>query len=220
MRNNERRLPLTQLVYDVISTVGAATTTQIHEISKGYYGNINAAKQENAAPEDHVSLKYYDEERTNAMIRALCMDRKIKSFDDKYHIPFYTKDIDTRKLPALWVMLDLISNEYGCDPEMLKQIVEGNGIVDFSYIQDHSIVVNLIYIGQSDRSKIVAANQRFYDYTGCEKGKENEQGIVYVFATESLEAADMVVESKLRFPHKVALVEGDISQHPTIRYLE
>lgn len=219
MRENERVLPLTQLVYDVISSVGGITTSQIHEIAKGYYANTNAEKEMNAEPGDHVSLNFYNEERVNNMINALRMGRQIRSFNDIYHTPFYIKEIDTRKLPSLWVMLDLITNEYGCDPEMLKQIIEGNGIVDFSYIQDHKIVVNLIYILPTDKSKVVAANQRFYDYTGCEKGQEKDQDVVYVFVTESLEAADMVATSNLNFPHKIALVEGDITQKPSIRYI-
>ncbi len=211
--------PEAELIYNVISVTGAMTTSQAEEILKGYYGNLNANKDTGIINGKYVKKKKYNPDIAQNVLKHLCRTRRTKMLDEKYHIPFYKKEIDTSKLPALWVLLDLATNEYGCDPKILEQIVEGNGIIEMSYIQDAKIIVNLVYLLPTDKTKVIAAAQRFYDYTGCARGEEKDQNIVYIFVTETLEAADMVMNEKIAFHHKIALVQGDLAGHPTVKYL-
>lgn len=215
----EKMLPTTQYLYDIITATGGVTKTQVHELAKGYYATM-LAKGLLEQGNGHSRYSKYSEEVVDSIVSFLYTTRKVKILGEQYLIPYYQPEVDTKKIASLWVMMDLVTTEYGCDPDMLSQIIEGNGIVDFSYVQDASIVVNLINIQTSDRSKLIASNQRFYDYTGCAKGEEKDQNIVYIYVTESLKAADMVVDFGIKFPHKVAYVEGDLAGNPVVKYLE
>ena len=212
--------PDSELIYNLISINGVMTTTQAEDILKGYFENINANIQTGIVDGKYKKKKAYTPDTCVNILKRLCLSRRIKTIDEKYHIPFYKKDLDTRKIPSLWVLLDLATNEYGCDPKFLEQVTEGNGIIDISYIQDEKIVVNLVYVLPNDKSKVIATRQRFYDYTGCAKGEEMDQSIAYVYVTESLEAADMVASERLPFRHQIALVEGNLTGHPTIKYMQ
>ncbi len=217
--NNEHLKPEAELIYNLISVVGAMTTTQAETIIEGYYNNVNASREIGIINGKYVKEKKLFPDTCEQILKHLCRTRRTKIIDEKYHIPFYKNEVDTKKLPSLWVLLDLATNEYGCDPSLLQQVVEGNGIIDFSYIQDEQIIVNVIYVLPTDKSKVIASKQRFYDYTGCSKGEEKNQKIAYIYVTESLEAADMVNNENIAFHHKIALVQGDLTEHPTVRYI-
>lgn len=185
-----------ELIYDLICSVGSVTTSQVKRVLSNTRSN----------PEN--------------LVKSLCRMRYTKWIGENYSIPYYTSKINKGSIYCLWAMLDLISDENGnLAIEKLQNIIEGNGIVQFSYIQNDNTVVNMVYLTASDNAKVAASTQRFYDYSGAKKGEEKSAGIVYLFVTCSEEMAVKVKESNLNYPHKIAFLSGDIDNNPVIKFL-
>jgi len=186
-----------QLLYELICKVGSITTPQAARVLKNTHSD----------PEN--------------IVKFLCMKRYTKWLNELYSIPFYRSEVNLGAINCLWVLLDLISDNEGVitNEDALEQIIEGNGIVDFSYIQNSSKVVNMINVKESDFSKIVASKQRFYDYTGVQVGEEKKAGVVYIYVTSSKEMVTEIKNSNITFPYKIAFLEGDLANGPTVTYL-
>lgn len=185
-----------EIIYELICRIGTITTAQAEKVLNG----------RRCTPE--------------GIIKSLCMKRYTKWINEVYSIPFYKSQVDRKAVADLWVMLDLISTDNGTvQIEALEQIIEGSGIIDFTYIQDNAAVINMLFIGANDYSKVIASKERFYDFTNLEKGNEKKAGVIYMYVTDSKEMAAKIQDENLSLPHKIALIEGDLDNNPSIKYL-
>lgn len=183
------------VIYDIICAAGAITTEQVKKICEGK--DINA----------------------EGTVRILCAERYTKWIDETYSIPFHKTNIDFQAIACLWVMLNMITKPDGTvSLASFAQMIGGSNIVKFTYLQGNAAVVNMVYIGENDFSKIPASKQRFYDYTNCKKGEEKNEKVVYLFVTSSLKAVAEIQDATLPFPHKIAYIEDEKTSNPAIRY--
>lgn len=184
-----------EAIYNIICTAGAITTAQVKKICEG---------------------KDIDAEGT---VRILCAERYTKWIDNTYSIPFHKTNIDFQAIACLWVMLDMITKEDGTvSLSSFAQMIGGSNIVKFTYLQGKAAVVNMVYMGDNDFSKIPASKQRFYDYTNCKKGEEKNEKVVYLFVTSSQKVIAEIQDAHLPFPHKIAYIKDEKTSAPTIKY--
>lgn len=185
--------PESQEVYDVICKVGSLTDAQVALIDR-----TNNAE---------TTVKFLD--RYNFT----------KHIGDNYIVPFFKKTENYSSVACMWVLLNLISNAEGLiDHDKLDTLIEGNSVINFSYIHDDSKVINFVYLDEGFHSKIAAIKQRFYDFTNCKPGEEKTAGIIHIFCTTNPEVFVKVSEIKLPLPHKLVLLEGDLAQKPTLKF--
>lgn len=185
-----------QRIYDLVCTTGAITVSQANKV-------LGANKQNG-----------------KSIISGLCGARYVKWIAETYVTPFYVSTVNKNAIYCLHVALDLLSDEDGnIQEEKLSQITECSGVVEFSYIQNNSAVINMVYLDENDNAKIPASVQRFYDFSGVAKGEEKTAGVIYMFVTSSEKMLLKLKDSNLAFPHKIAFLSGDIENAPDIRYL-
>jgi hypothetical protein len=193
--------PESQALYDIIQKIGSLTVSQIELIDTGH------TKESSHSP--------------LTTIRFLNSHNYITFLNDTYVLPFLDKQEKRSGIACFWAMLELIKDADGnIDHSNLDTIIEGNGLVEFSYIHNSSRVVNFVYLDQSYLSKITMIKQRFYSINNIEVGHEKDAGIVHIFVTGSPEIAVEASELDIKLPHKIALLEGDLTQNPTVKFFD
>lgn len=191
--------PNAELIYNTVCTVGAITKSQTARILEG--------------------TKYPTVAEN--LLRSLHHMKNVKFMGPDYVVSFFDKKVDTDAVQCLWVALDLLTGDDGfVNLEGVRNIIDGNNIAKFSFIQSDKAVVTVFYVGKTEFSKIAASKQRFYDVTGVEAGNEKSAGLIYLYVTDSLEVIDMIKNANIKFPHITALVKGDPAQKPEIRYFK
>lgn len=150
----------------------------------------------------------------------LCRQNYFKLIEDKYAHAI-GKKFSYSKIDCLWVMFDLIQDEDGnLEEEALYSIIHGNPLVDFTYIQDSSYTVNMVYVDSTNINKLMPLQQKFYDYTSSLKGDEKKFRWLHMFVVRDLETVDMIEEMQLKMPHNIALLSGELGEKPEIKYLK
>lgn len=134
----------------------------------------------------------------------------------RYHSPSYERE----NIESLWVALDLLSKDNGLiDKKDVDSISVGTDIINLSIILDRTLIVNIVHVDKGEKAVVVGAVQRFYNITGCEKGKEKDEHILHLFETADPEAFKMLQDMDIQIPYKLAFVEGDCIKKPEITYV-
>ncbi len=186
--------PNSQEILDIVSKTGCLTLSQVK----------------------HIDLS----KNAETTMKFLQRYNYIKVIGDNYLIPFFQKTEKESAVACMWVLLNLITNaETGeIDHDKLATLVEGNGVIDFSYIHDNTKVINFSYLDDGYFSKVNAIKQRFYNFTGVDKGDEKSSGIIHMLVTTSPEVFVKVSEMDMPMPHRLVLIEGDLAGEPTLKF--
>ncbi len=182
-----------QEVYDLICKVGCLTVSQVSKIDRA--------------------------ENPETTVKFLHNFRYIKLLAEKYCIPFGREHEDMAAVACMWAFLSLITTDEGINREQLETLINGSSIVNFSYIHNDSMVVNLVYLDSGYTSKMAAINQRFYDLSGVQPGHEKEAGIVYVYVVDDKEVLAGVLDKDIKIPHKIAFIDGDLAGYPEVKFM-
>lgn len=181
-------------VYNIISKVGTLTNEQIKLIDRG------------SSPE--------------STIKFLQRYHYTKLIGNVYSVPYFKKHENLDAVACMWALLTLISNKEGSiDHEKLSTLIDGNSVINFSYIHDDSKVINFAYFDDAFFSKLAAIKQRFYDFTNVKPGEEKSAGIIHIFCITKPEILAQLQDMDITIPHKIAYIEGDLGGVPTVKFI-
>ena len=197
MEKKRRNSADSDLIVQLVGTLGSLSVAQIEEVLKG--GHTEPKKIINHLVESRFVKLYPSGEYT----------------PDAYIIPFKDSDPNFRAVNCFWVILDLLSDiEGNIDRKSYETMMTGRGVVDAMYVQNDAFLIELLYVEPNKTSNIIAVKQRVFEYTK----DGNKDQVVYMFVTRSEKIVREIKEMKLTFPHKIALLSGEIGEKPQIEY--
>lgn len=198
MLQKRRNSADSDLIMQLIGVVGSLSVAQIEEVLKD--GHTEPKRIINHLVESRL-IKLYPEGEYSS---------------DSYLIPFRTDAPNLRAVNCFWVIMDLLSDKDGnIDREAYRTMMTGRGVIDVSYIQNDTYLVNLLTVEAGKTSSIIAVKQRMFEY--MKDG--NKDQVIYMFVTRSEKMVREIKEMKLNFAHKIALLTGEVGVKPEIEYL-
>ncbi len=165
----------------------------------------------------------FDPEKT---IYTLIVNRYIKIVNKLYLTAIRNPKMSSEAVDCFWVMLDQIKQEdedggYHYNYSDIEQIIMGDAHIQFSYIMDEDVTINMLELNSENVSKMMAIQQRFYAHTKAKVGNEKFYRINHVIVTRDKKTAKVMGKYDLNIPYNIAYLdygeEGNII--PTIEYI-
>lgn len=113
------------------------------------------------------------------VLAFLINNRYLKYVDEEHLTVLRNPRLSSEAVDCLWVMLDQIKQEdedggYYYRYSDIAQTIMGDMYMEFSYIQDESVTINMLELNSENASKMMAIQQRFYAHTKSKLGKEKD----------------------------------------------
>lgn len=156
----------------------------------------------------------------------LSKSRLIQFIDDNYAVLENRPNYKPETLYCLWVMLDKIGSTIEDNPNIRnishsQEITSANPCdngVEVCFINGSKMIEYVLYVDKTTISKISLIQDTFYTSTGTKPGEEERCKRLYTIVTKDEEIMDTIAEMNLTIPFVIALIEGELTEIPTINY--
>ena len=142
---------------------------------------------------------------------------------DEYIYPYAIQKHSISLIDSIWVMIDMLSTEYGQDyiSDNIHCILSGDAPVDICYMTESAKTVKLMAITNEANVTMLAFEQnRFYVNTKYKVGEEDKANTEYVIVIRDENLLDAIGDLSLTIPHKIALLDYSAGIKPNVRYFE
>lgn len=130
------------------------------------------------------------------------------------------KEYSQKMIDLAWVFLDEVAKNSTEKDTFLahKKCVTAEYPADLGYIIKNKLYKFISLESSDDLSKVLLSQENFYGRGEGIRGKESESYTYYIFVTRNLKILEGMEDLEITIPHKIALLEGDIHERPTIKY--
>lgn len=151
-------------------------------------------------------------------VKALA-SRNTISYEGDIVMPARNRKYDEKMIDALWIMIDYYRSYFpdSCLFEAQKQSFSAEYPLELTFIDPQSIMVKVIVLQSSAQlTDLLFEQERFYKT--YEKGNEDKARTLYIIALRNEELLPEIEAYNITIPHKICLMQGDITQYPDTTY--
>lgn len=190
-----------QAIRDAIYRYGCVTQDQLE-----YFMPPTARKRDN-----------YHAVICNHLISAKIAART----DNGVVFPYINNGYSQAMIDAVWVMIDILSDENSEIPlsEKMEVSFKGDHPETLCFIKDSADSVKVIAIETASQIPLLTfAQEKYYASVGRRPGEEIKQRSITIITIRDKSLLNEIGKIGLTIPHKIAYLDGGLLDKPTIKY--